>query len=98
MAAGLLRYTHGRAGADRAETESFNLSLTCPNCGNAENFVAKTLQMQLLRVSGDQMQPPQEEGRPALVEVLCDECDSSVDLDALDEGTRRELLVTLGAR
>lgn len=74
------------------------MALTCPNCGNSENFVAKTLQMQLLRVSGDQILPPQEEGRPALVEVLCDECDSSVDLDALDEATRRELLVTLGAR
>jgi hypothetical protein len=86
------------SGGVRPETESLNLSLTCPNCGNAENFVAKTLQMQLLRVSGDQMQPPQEEGRPALVEVLCDECDSSVDLDALDEVTRREILVTLGAR
>jgi hypothetical protein len=82
----------------RPETESVNLSLTCPNCGNAENFVAKTLQMQLLRVVGDQMQPPQEEGRPALVEVLCDECDSSVDLDGLDDVTRRDLLVTLGAR
>lgn len=78
--------------------ESRLLSLTCPNCGNSENFLAKTLQMQLLRVSGDVMQPPQEEGRPALVELLCDECDSSIDLDGLDEGTRRELLVTLGSR
>lgn len=86
------------SGGDRPETESANLSLTCPNCGNAENFVAKTLQMQLLRVVGDQMQPPQEEGRPALVEVLCDECDSTVDLDGLDDVTRRDLLVTLGAR
>jgi hypothetical protein len=78
--------------------ESRLLSLTCPNCGNSENFLAKTLQMQLLRVSGEVMQPPQEEGRPALVELLCDECDSSIDLDGLDEGTRRELLVTLGSR
>jgi hypothetical protein len=54
--------------------------------------------MHLLRVSEGQLQPPQEEGRPALVEVLCDECDSGVDLDGIDEGTRRELLVTLGAR
>ena len=54
--------------------------------------------MHLLRVSDGQLQPPQEEGRPALVEVLCDECDSTVDLDALDETSRRELLVTLGAR
>jgi hypothetical protein len=54
--------------------------------------------MHLLRVVDAQLQPPQEEGRPALVEVLCDECDSSVDLDALDEGTRRELHATLRAR
>jgi hypothetical protein len=54
--------------------------------------------MHLLRVNGGQMQPPQEEGRPALVEVLCDECDSTVELDGLDEGTRRELLGSLGAR
>ena len=74
------------------------MPLTCPNCGNSENFLVKTLQMHLLRVSDGQLQPPQEEGRPALVEVLCDECDSTVDLDALDETSRRELLVTLGAR
>ena len=58
----------------------------------------KTLQMQLLRVADGQLQPPQEEGRPALVELLCDECDSSVDLEALDESTRRDLRLTLGAR
>ena len=74
------------------------LSLTCPNCGNAENFLVKTLQMHLLRVADGQLQPPQEEGRPALVEVLCDECDNTVDLDSLDEATRRELMLTLGAR
>jgi hypothetical protein len=54
--------------------------------------------MHLLRVSEEQLQPAQEEGRPALVELLCDECETSVDLDALDEDTRRELLVTLRAR
>ena len=74
------------------------MSLTCPNCGNAENFLVKTLQMHLLRVVETQMQPPSEEGRPALVEVLCDECDSTVDLAVVDEPTRRELLTTLGAR
>lgn len=74
------------------------MSLTCPNCGNVENFLVKTLQMHLLRVNDNQLQPPQEEGRPALVELLCDECDSTLDLDALDEGSRRELLLTLGAR
>jgi hypothetical protein len=33
-----------------------------------------------------------------LVEVLCDECDATVDLDAVDDGSRRELLESLGAR
>ena len=54
--------------------------------------------MQLLRVADGQFQPPLEEGRPALVELLCDECDSTLDLDTLDEASRRELLMTLGAR
>jgi len=75
-----------------------DLSLTCPNCGNSENFLAKTLQMHLLRVSDEQLQPAQEEGRPALVELLCDECETTLDLEALDEDARRELLVTLRAR
>lgn len=74
------------------------MSLTCPSCGNAENFQVKTLQMYLLRVTEGQFQPPSEEGRPALVEVLCDECDTTVDLAGLDEASRRELLATLGAR
>jgi hypothetical protein len=74
------------------------LPLTCPNCGNAENFLVKTLQMHLLRIADGQFQPPSEEGRPALVEVLCDECDGTVDLAVLDEAARRELLTTLGAR
>ena len=74
------------------------MALTCPNCGNVENFLVKTLQMHLVRVAGGQLQPPQEEGRPALVEVLCDECDATVVLDALDDASRRELLDSLGAR
>jgi len=74
------------------------LALTCPNCGNAETFLVKTLQMHLVRVSNGQLQPPQEEGRPAGVEVLCDECDATVILDTLDEASRRELYDSLGAR
>jgi hypothetical protein len=54
--------------------------------------------MHLLRVSAGQMQPPQEEGRPALFEVLCDECDNTIDLDTLDDATRRDLMVSLGVR
>ena len=74
------------------------MALTCPTCGNSETFLVKTLQMHVLRVADNQLQPPQEEGRPALVEVLCDECDSTVDIESLDAATRRDLLSTLGAR
>ena len=54
--------------------------------------------MHLLRVADGQLLPASEEGRPALVEVLCDECDSTVDIEGLDESTRRELRVTMGSR
>ena len=74
------------------------MSLSCVNCGNAENFLVKTLQMHLLRVSDGQIQPPLEEGRPALVEVLCDECESTLNIDLLDDTSRKELLMTLGVR
>jgi hypothetical protein len=74
------------------------MSLTCPNCGNAENFLAKTLQMHLVRVADGQVQPPLEEGRPALFELLCDECDSTMDLEGMADLERRELMSTLGAR
>ncbi|MBK9242001.1 MAG: hypothetical protein EXQ49_12220 [Acidobacteria bacterium] len=74
------------------------MSLTCPNCGNAENFLAKTLQMHLVRVADGQVQPPMEEGRPALFELLCDECDATLDLEGFNDDERRELMVTLGAR
>jgi hypothetical protein len=71
------------------------MSLTCPNCGNAENFLAKTLQMHLVRVVDGQVQPPMEEGRPALFELLCD---ATLDLEGFNDDERRELMVTLGAR
>jgi len=94
-----VRYTLvGPTSSARRPERSGELSLTCPNCGNAENFLVKTLQMHLLRVADGQLQPPLEEGRPALVELLCDECDTTLDLDALDEAARRELMTTLGAR
>jgi len=74
------------------------MSLTCPNCGNTETFLAKTLQMHLVRLADGQVQPPLEEGRPALFELLCDECENTLDLEGLDDAERRELMVTLGTR
>ena len=54
--------------------------------------------MHLLRVTDGQLQPPQEEGRPALFEVLCDECENTLDLEGLETPARKDLLETLGAR
>ena len=39
-----------------------------------------------------------EESRPAVLEVLCDECDSALKLEDLDDTVRREVLLTIGAR
>jgi hypothetical protein len=39
-----------------------------------------------------------EEGRPAVLEVLCDECETALNFDDMDDAIRKELLLTLGAR
>jgi hypothetical protein len=39
-----------------------------------------------------------EEGRPAVLEVLCDECETALNLDEIDEAARKELRLQLGAR
>ena len=39
-----------------------------------------------------------EEGRPAVIEVLCDECEKELNFSDFEETVRNELLLTLGAR
>jgi hypothetical protein len=39
-----------------------------------------------------------EESRPAVLEVLCDECETALNFEEFDEPLRRELMLTLGAR
>ena len=73
------------------------MTLTCPACGNDQNFLVKTLQMHIVHLD-DSHVDVSEEGRPAVLEVLCDECETALNLDEVDEGIRRELLLTLGAR
>ena len=77
--------------------QSHNMPLTCPDCGNEKSFQVKTLQMHLLQVEETGLDVA-EDGRPALLELLCDECESAVDLDSLDAEQRREVLLSLGAR
>ena len=77
--------------------EETRVALTCPSCGNDQNFLVKTLQMHVVRFDDSRLDSS-EEGRPAVLEVLCDECETALNLDEIDEAVRKELLLTLGAR
>jgi hypothetical protein len=76
---------------------SGRVGLTCPNCGNARNFLVKTLQMHVVQLDDSRVEVS-EEGRPAVLEVLCDECETAVNFEAVEDTLRREVLLTLGAR
>jgi hypothetical protein len=39
-----------------------------------------------------------DESRPAVFEVLCDECETALSLDDADDALRREVMLTVGAR
>ena len=73
------------------------VGLTCPSCGNDQKFLVKTLQMHLVQVDGDTIDTA-DEGRPAVLELLCDECEHELSIDELDDTLRKELLLRLGAR
>jgi len=77
--------------------EETRVALTCPSCGNDQNFLVKTLQMHVVRLDDSRMDVS-EEGKPAVLEVLCDECETALNLDEIDEAVRKELLLQLGAR
>lgn len=73
------------------------MPLTCPNCGNARNFLVKTLQMHVLHLEDARIEVT-EESRPAVFEVLCDECEAALTFEDLDDTLRKEVLLSLGAR
>ena len=73
------------------------MALTCPSCGNDQNFLVKTLQMHIVQLRDSRVEA-NEEGRPAVIEVLFDECETALSFDEIDESLRKELLLTLGAR
>ena len=80
-----------------ATNEETRVGLICSSCGNDQNFLVKTLQMHVVHLDDSGVEVS-EEGRPAVLEVLCDECENALNLEDMDEGIRRELLLTLGAR
>ena len=73
------------------------MTLTCPNCGNDKNFLVKTLQMHVVNLEGGRVEVS-EESRPAVFEVLCDECDSALNFEEFEDQLRKEVLLTIGAR
>jgi hypothetical protein len=77
--------------------EETRVALTCPSCGNDQNFLVKTVQMHVVHLEDSRVEVT-EEGRPQVFEVLCDECENALALDDMDEGIRKELLLTIGAR
>jgi hypothetical protein len=72
------------------------MAMTCPSCGNARNFLVKTLQMHVVRIEDSRVDVT-EESRPAVLEVLCDECETAVGFESVDDDIRKEVLLTLGA-
>jgi hypothetical protein len=77
--------------------EETRVGLTCPSCGNDQNFLVKTLQMHVVHLDDSRVEVS-EESRPAVLEVLCDECETALNFEEFDEPLRRELMLTLGAR
>jgi hypothetical protein len=73
------------------------MALTCPNCGNARNFLVKTLQMHVVRLEDGRVDVT-EESRPAVLEMLCDECDTALNFEDIEDAVRKEVLLTLGAK
>jgi len=81
----------------RAGAGEWCVTLTCPNCGNDRNFLVKTLQMHVVNVEGSRVEVS-EETRPAVLEVLCDECESALNFAEFEDTLRKEVLLTIGAR
>lgn len=73
------------------------MGLTCPSCGNDRNFLVKTLQMHVVRLEDSRVEVA-EESRPAVFEVLCDECETALNFEDVEDTVRKEMLLTLGAR
>ncbi len=72
------------------------MALTCPSCGNERSFLIKTLQTHVVQIDGTRVDVA-EESRPAVFEILCDECDTALDLSEVDDEVRREVLLSVGA-
>tara|TARA_B100001146_G_C16044226_1_gene374959 strand:+ start:527 stop:748 length:222 start_codon:yes stop_codon:yes gene_type:complete len=73
------------------------VGLTCESCGNDKDFQVKTLQMHVVHLDDSRVEVS-DETRPAVLEVLCDECEAELNIEEIEENIRRELLLTIGSR
>jgi 5-methylcytosine-specific restriction endonuclease McrA len=99
IACGLCHYIKSRLrfdGFGPVERGLF-VTLTCPNCGNDRNFQVKTLQMHVVHLVDGRVEVSDED-RPAVLEVLCDECESALKFEEFGDTLRKEVLLTIGAR
>src|SRR5262245_807124 len=78
-------------------SKGVHVTLTCPNCGNDRNFQVKTLQMHVVHLEDGRVEVS-DESRPAVLEVLCDERESALHFEELEDTLRKEVLHTIGAR
>lgn len=53
--------------------------------------------MHVVQLDADRVEVT-EESRPAVFEVLCDECETALDFTQVEDTLRREVLLTIGAR
>ena len=51
----------------------------------------------VVQIEGERVEVA-EEGRPGVIECLCDECDTTLTFDEVEDVLRKEILLTLGAR
>ncbi len=72
------------------------MALTCPTCGNDKSFLVKTLQMHVVHLEDTRVEVS-EETKPAVLEVLCDECETALNFEDAEDWLRKEVLLTLGA-
>ena len=73
------------------------MTLSCSNCGNEKSFLVKTFRMHVVHLEDSRLEVS-EESQPAVLEVICDECETELNMADFEEPLRREVLLTVGSR
>ena len=60
-------------------------------------YLREIVTIQLVHLEDNRVEVS-EESRPAVLEVLCDECESALNFEEFEDTLRKEVLLTIGAR